>query len=43
MEKATIMKELIERYQQLNFIDGNNRYILEERIKKLEKELKKML
>lgn len=43
MEKVTIMKELIERYQQLNFIDENNRYILEERIKKLEKELKKML
>ena len=43
MDKQNIMKELLDRYQQLNFIDDRNRYVLEERIAKLERMLKELL
>lgn len=43
MSKQNIMKELLDRYQQLNFIDDRNRYVLEERINKLERMLKELL
>ena len=43
MSKQNIMKELLDRYQQLNFIDDRNRYVLEERIAKLERMLKELL
>lgn len=43
MSKQKIMKELLDRYQQLNFIDDRNRYVLEERIAKLERMLKELL
>lgn len=43
MSKQKIMKELLDRYQQLNFIDDRNRYVLEERINKLERMLKELL
>lgn len=43
MSKQNIMKELLDRYQQLNFIDDRNRYVLEERIAKLERKLKELL
>lgn len=43
MDKQKIMKELLDRYQQLNFIDDSNKYVLEERIAKLERMLKELL
>ena len=43
MSKPDIMKELLERYEQLKYIDERNQYILNERIRKLEKMLKEML
>lgn len=43
MNKEQIMKELLERYVQIEFVDKNNKYIIEERISKLEKMLKEML
>lgn len=43
MSKQKIMRELLDRYQQLNFIDDRNRYVLEERINKLERMLKELL
>lgn len=43
MKKEQIMKELLERYVQIEFVDKNNKYIIEERISKLEKMLKEML
>lgn len=43
MNKKQIMKELLERYVQIEFVDKNNKYIIEERISKLEKMLKEML
>lgn len=43
MSKQNIMKELLDRYQQLNFIDDRNKYVLEERINKLERMLKELL
>lgn len=43
MNKEQIMKELLERYVQIEFVDKNNKYIIKERISKLEKMLKEML
>lgn len=43
MNKEQIMKELLERYVQINFVDERNKYIIKERIRKLEKDLKEML
>lgn len=43
MDKQNIMKELLERYDQLKFVDKHNKYILEERINILEKKLKELL
>ena len=43
MDKQNIMKELLERYKQLKFVDKHNKYILEERINKLERMLKELL
>lgn len=43
MNKEQIMEELLERYVQIEFVDKNNKYIIEERISKLEKMLKEML
>lgn len=43
MDKEKLMRELLDRYQQLNFIDNRNRYVLEERIAKLERMLKELL
>lgn len=43
MNKEQIMKELLERYVQINFIDERNKYIIKERINKLEKMLKEKL
>ena len=43
MDKEKLMRELLDRYQQLNFIDDRNRYVLEERINKLERMLKELL
>lgn len=42
MNKIEIMKELIERYQQLEYA-GPNKYIVEERIKKLENKLSEVM
>lgn len=43
MNKEQIMTELLERYVQINFVDERNKYIIKERINKLEKMLKEML
>ena len=43
MDKQNMMKELLERYEQLKFVDKHNKYILEERINKLERMLKELL
>lgn len=43
MDKEKLMRELLDRYQQLNFIDDRNRYVLEERINELERMLKELL
>lgn len=43
MNKEQIMKELLERYVQFRFVNERNKYIIKERISKLEKMLKEML
>ena len=43
MNKEQIMKELLERYVQFRFVNERNKYIIKERINKLEKMLKEML
>lgn len=43
MDKQNMMKELLERYEQLKFVDKHNKYILEERINELERMLKELL
>lgn len=43
MNKEQIMKELLERYVQFRFVNERNKYIIKERINKLEKMLKEMI
>ena len=43
MNKEQIMKELLERYVQFRFVNERNKYIIKERINKLENMLKEML
>lgn len=43
MTKQEIMKELLDRYQQLEFVDKYTKALLLARIYKLERKLKEML